>query len=94
MRWNVTATEGPPTTCTGCDLALDVMLTFDENCSTCPESLTESEEGTSYERYDILRDEETGSTRWFFSASGNEFAQGQTNLTAMNFGTDPSCRWF
>ena len=93
MRWNATATESTPSTCAGCDLALEVILTFDPECSTCPESLTESEEGTSYVRYEIQRTAD-GNTRWFFGESGGEFGQGRSNASALNFETDPSCRWF
>jgi len=93
MRWNVTGTESSPSICAGCDIALDVILTFDESCSDCPESLSETEQGSFNVRYEVLRDTD-GTTRWFFGGSGNEFAQGLTNDEAMNFASDPSCRWF
>ena len=93
MRWIVDATRSDAETCGGCDFALDVTLTFDESCSTCPETLIESEKGTSFTRYEVMRRDD-GTTRWFFAESGNEFGSGRTNDTAMNFATDESCRWF
>ena len=93
MRWNVEATSSDPINCGGCDMKLDVVLTLDESCTTCPESLTESEEGSKFETYEVMRKSD-GTTRWFFSSSNTEFGQGTTNNEAMNFATDRSCRWF
>lgn len=93
MRWIVEATPGEAETCGGCDLALDVTLTFDESCSTCPEELTESEKGTSFERYEVMRRSD-GTSRWFFAETGTEFATGESNSAGMNFASEASCRWF
>jgi len=93
MRWTVDATAGEVENCGGCDVALDVTLTFDEACSTCPETLIEAEKGTSFETYEVMRRSD-GTSRWFFGESGNEFGSGQSNGSAMNFATDESCRWF
>ena len=93
MRWVVEATSGEAETCGGCDLSLDVTLTFDESCSTCPEDLVEAEKGTDFERYEVMRRAD-GTSRWFFAESGTEFGAGESTESAMNFATDASCRWF
>lgn len=93
MRWTVEATSREAENCGGCDMALDVTLTFDESCSTCPEELIEAEKGTSFTSYEVMRRSD-GTSRWFFADSGTEFGSGQSNTGAMNFASEASCRWF
>ena len=93
MRWSAEAVPTDPVSCTSCDLALEVALTLDEGCSTCPDYMLEPERGTSFVTYEIMQQD--GSTnRWFFSDSTNEFGSGTYNGAALNFETPRSCRWF
>jgi hypothetical protein len=93
MRWNVTAVSGDPETCPACDVALDVLLTLDEGCSTCPQDMIDAQEKSTTTRYEVQRSAD-GTSRWFYAGSGTEIGGGKTNSSAMNFVSDDSCVWF
>jgi len=93
MRWNVSAVTVEPESCAACDVALEVLLTLDETCSTCPQDMIDAEIKNSSVGYEILRSS-TGTSRWFFSGSGTEFGEGKANAKAMNFVSEDSCTWF
>jgi hypothetical protein len=89
--WSASASETAPPACSGCDIGLSTTLSLDEGATTCDSELVSGLGDT--ERYGISRSS-SGDSSWYFAESGDEFGAGYHTSTAMNFLTDPSCRWW
>jgi hypothetical protein len=89
--WTAAASGTSPPACTGCDLGLEATLTIDNGATTCDLDLVSGLGNTA--TYGIARTSD-GDAAWYFAGSGDWLGDGYHISTAMNFLTDPSCRWW
>jgi hypothetical protein len=90
--WNAVGNTRDPQACATCDLGLDVTASVDRDRSTCPAGLYVGDD-ILQESYDVFRGND-GSSVWYFSASGSQFASGQHNTGALNYISAGDCVWF
>jgi len=89
--WAAAAVESTTLSCTSCDLGLSTSLSLDNSATTCEADIVNGL-GTS-EIYGIER-KNSGDAIWYFANSGERMGDGYHVTGAMNFLTDPSCRWW
>jgi|GEM_PF-5528412 len=89
--WTAIAEEIAAPACAGCDIGLQTTLTLDLDQTTCDLEIVGGENGSA--SYGIARTS-SGDSTWFFASSGERFGDGNHIEGAMNFLTDPSCRWW
>lgn len=89
--WTATASETSPPACTGCDLGLQTTLSLDNGATTCDPELVSGLGDTA--TYGIARAGD-GEATWYYAGSGDRLGEGYHLSSAMNFLTDPSCRWW
>ncbi len=89
--WSAEATQTDAPACTGCDLGLQTTLTLDEGATTCDPAIVGGSDGT--EAYGIAR-ASGGDATWYLATTQERFGDGHHIDGALNFLTDPSCRWW
>jgi hypothetical protein len=89
--WSAEAFETDPPACSGCDLGLQATLVLNEGATTCDLDIVGGADGAVAYGIDRRSD---GSATWYFTTSMDVMGDGQHIDTAVNFLTDPSCRWW
>lgn len=90
MVWEVFGTKvTDDLSCTGCAYQLEVQATFDAEASDCAEVLEDAQEDFS-NSYDV-RAESGDGIRLAFTASGNEFGEGEETSRGMIWASENQC---
>ncbi|HJN75446.1 MAG TPA: hypothetical protein QGF58_16070 [Myxococcota bacterium] len=89
--WTITATQTDANTCNSCNYGLSFDAEVDTGSTDCPSDLWDPAPW-SY-TYDV-RENDDGTADFFFGDSGNQFASGYYDSTAVNWITERTCVWF
>jgi len=82
-----------PTTCLACDIAFDVEAFVNESDTTCPRDLWDIPSEQNWQTtYEILIS--SGSSIFYFQSNGEPFGWGYSSERAINFISNPDCKWF
>lgn len=93
IKWRVTGSKVPVTTCGDCTYGLHLTAAPEINSSDCPEELVKREAKPQELRYDVktLPD---GSLFVYYAKSGRLMAEGYHQDGALNYRTQHQCKWF
>jgi len=89
--WVAQALEIDAPVCAGCNFGLSTTLVINETATTCDLGIVGAGDGTT--TYGIARQDD-GAATWFFGGSGDLLGDGHHISDAMNFLSEPSCRWW
>ena len=93
VSWNITVRNVTDPDCDQCDLDWIVEGEVNHQETTCPQTVWDGPNDTSWSSHygvDIQKDQST----FYFQSSEQDFGWGFANNRAMNFITEPSCSWF
>lgn len=80
-------------TCLACDLALAVSATISFSSTNCPQGLWSEPSEQNWESvYEIAKT--NGTSIFYFRSNGNPFGWGYAGDNALNFLSEPNCKWF
>ena len=80
-------------TCFACDIALSVQAEISFSSTNCPQGLwSEPSEQNWQTVYEIAK--VNGSSIFYFQSNGNPFGWGYSSENALNFLSEPNCKWF
>ena len=80
-------------TCFACDLAFGVAATISFSSTNCPQGLWSEPSEQNWESvYEIAKT--NGSSIFYFRSNGNPFGWGYASDNALNFLSEPNCKWF
>ena len=80
-------------TCLACDLALGVAATISFSSTNCPQGLWSEPSEQNWESvYEIAKT--NGESIFYFRSNGNPFGWGYASDSALNFLSEPNCKWF
>jgi|GEM_PF-3038224 len=80
-------------TCLACTLAFYVQADISTSSTSCPQGLWSDPAEQNWETiYEIAN--ANGSSIFYFRSNGNPFGWGYASDQALNFLSEPSCKWF
>ena len=93
VSWDIETREEELTTCLACDLALGIDASISPSSTNCPQGLwNEPSEQYWSSTYEIRMN--NGTSTFYFQSNGNAFGAGYSSERAINFISDPDCKWF
>ena len=93
VSWDMTIQEEELITCLACDFALDVDAAISASSTNCPQDLWNSPSEQYWNTtYEVLKN--NGISTFYFQSNGNAFGSGYASETAINFVSEPDCKWF
>ena len=93
VSWDMEINEEELVTCLACDFALNVDATISASSTNCPQELWNSPSEQYWNAtYEVLV--QNGNSVFYFQSTGQAFGWGYSSESAINFVSEPDCKWF